>query len=338
MADEQPIVINDRLQAVPRMEYAEGQPRTREILQANEDPEAAARHLRHNRRAVYAATIKRIRDEANTPAFVRLSLFALRERGRVVDEAYDAYLLTYAEDASPDQATFHMEEQLRAVVERESTRLKTKIAKRIEQLAPHWDQVFVHAITERLDPMTVHAWDAHRVGDPPTLTNLTAFLEQEARSALCDQLRLALANADSRPGSKRRPDQPEPKSSTIGQSQNSTHPQSQNRTAWAVACRQCQGEHPLWKCATFCGLPLAKRKQSIFDWKLCLNCLRQRHEASQCIFSACTRCPKNQKHSSVLCPTREANVATVALAAEAPMAKRRKIKAEPKNSVDAAEA
>lgn len=175
----------------------------------------------------------------------------------------------------------------------------------------HWDQRLVFDLTERLDNETLNAWDMHRASNFPTLQELCAFLERKARSLPWDDPPAEQAKA----GQKRRHN-----GETVKQEQAHNKPHAASTGAplkpssGHAPCQSCGGGHALYRCPTFLGMALAARRRAAAEWKCCFNCLRTGHEAAQCTFGACSRCPGNRKHNSLLCPMREASGATVALA------------------------
>lgn len=199
----------------------------------------------------------------------------------------------------------------------------------------HWDAMLVYILVERLDEVTKSAWEMHREQGIPTLVDVCTFLDRRARSSAH-----AHPDPDSRWSAKRRANSEQTRSTgsvdgaarrgAIASSSGSGGNSGPPRRA-LPPCRCCKGDHPLYHCPEFKNLNLAGRKQAVHDWKLCLNCLREGHEASKCNYGPCVRCPNGRKHNSIICPTREANVKTATLTEQAGPAKKRFKWARPQN-------
>lgn len=199
---------------------------------------------------------------------------------------------------------------IRALIDttHETVRQLEALGMAVEQL----DQRMVFDLTERLDEDTLRDWDMNRATNFPTLQELCNFLEKKARSLPWDDV----PNEQAKSGQKRKNN-----GDTAGPSR---HAHIKTHTASAsmplrpanghVSCRNCKEQHALYRCPTFQKMPLKDRRKAVSDWKLCFNCLRAGHEASACTFGPCGRCPGNQRHNSAICPTREVNMAMVALA------------------------
>jgi hypothetical protein len=74
-------------------------------------------------------------------------------------------------------------------------------------------------------------------------------------------------------------------------------------------CPVCQGEHLTHQCQKFLSMPVSKRSGSVKENKLCRNCLRAGHPASQCRSAhRCRQCRKAHHtllHFETLSPTAE---------------------------------
>jgi hypothetical protein len=60
----------------------------------------------------------------------------------------------------------------------------------------------------------------------------------------------------------------------------------------------CKEAHELYQCPQFLNLVIAQRVTQVKEWKVCENCFRKGHEASQCKSRACRYC--KEKHNSLL--------------------------------------
>lgn len=70
------------------------------------------------------------------------------------------------------------------------------------------------------------------------------------------------------------------------------------RNTQRPACRQCNGEHALFRCPMLLAKTVEQRIQIIAKEGLCANCLRA--HTGECFYSGCPRCG-GEKHNSILC-------------------------------------
>lgn len=64
-------------------------------------------------------------------------------------------------------------------------------------------------------------------------------------------------------------------------------------------CKQCGGEHPLYKCLEFLQMSIEQREREIARWELCVVCTRTGHMPNQCYLKECNYC--GQWHNAALC-------------------------------------
>lgn len=174
----------------------------------------------------------------------------------------------------------------------------------------HWDQILVFMLVERLDEVTFDAWmnreSANEARDVlPTLSALFEFLEKRSRSVI------HIHPEQSRGNAKRNRDTVRPSNSRDNARPSNSREVTPNRSGGAMGnaglasaasmpaknfppCRVCRGAHPLYKCGDFLALSLNGRKENVFKWKVCANCLREGHDAANCGFGPCLRCPNKR--------------------------------------------
>ncbi|XP_020297156.1 uncharacterized protein LOC109861769, partial [Pseudomyrmex gracilis] len=97
------------------------------------------------------------------------------------------------------------------------------------------------------------------------------------------------------------------KSSVSNPRSGSIHTRSQSSSKQQVSCvatvkpkcSYCQGEHSIYYCKGFLGLPVSQRTSKARSRKMCLNCLRSfSHVSSKCTSGSCKVC--QAKHNTLL--------------------------------------
>ena len=93
--------------------------------------------------------------------------------------------------------------------------------------------------------------------------------------------------------------------------QSNSQPASTSYQSKTYVCTLCQDNHLLYYCPIFTGYDVAKRKEFVLANKLCLNCLKAHHLASECRSSyRCREENCQRKHNTLLHETRPAITAT----------------------------
>lgn len=208
----------------------------------------------------------------------------------------------------------------------------------------HWDMVIVYNLHERLDSETAKAWELQRDSETPTATEMLAFLDRQAAASSNEGNGRRFRSPDSvRSDRSQRNDasrfnrfQNERSGQRKdGQQNNSTSKpttasQSDSKGAGAVArrhhCELCKGEHQLYNCERFMDLNLRSRKDYVRAQNLCENCLKRGHTIKYCYQKPCPRCPGDQMHNSVLCPSRDVNKTVAVMTTDRQPASKRKAK------------
>ena len=85
------------------------------------------------------------------------------------------------------------------------------------------------------------------------------------------------------------------------QRQNNSQSANTSYQSKTYVCSLCQDNHLLYYCPTFTGYDVAKRKEYVLANKLCLNCLKAHHLASECRSSyRCRESNCQRKHNTLL--------------------------------------
>lgn len=146
----------------------------------------------------------------------------------------------------------------------------------------HWGDLLVHVVTSKLDLRTIKEWentiDSAQV---PTFTDFIEFLKRR-----CQTLEAVEKIGDN---------------NVTGPSlhQSSQHKVNSCNVAISnVKCTYCQGEHNVYSCKEFKHLTVNERLKHAKVKGLCLNCLRGKHLAKDCISRNYKIC--NKRHNSLL--------------------------------------
>ena len=93
--------------------------------------------------------------------------------------------------------------------------------------------------------------------------------------------------------------------------QSNSQPANNSYQGKTYVCTLCQENHLLYYCPIFTNYDVAKRKEFVMTNKLCLNCLKAHHLASECRSSyRCREDNCQRKHNTLLHETRPAAPAT----------------------------
>ncbi|XP_024874745.1 uncharacterized protein LOC112456446 [Temnothorax curvispinosus] len=156
----------------------------------------------------------------------------------------------------------------------------TRALQALKRPTDQWDDLLIHIVTSKLDLATIKEWE-NALGPTimPNFQELVAFLTKR-----CQTLE-AVANQQSHVSTN----------SCKGKPNKIT---AAHATAANAKCVYCKGEHQIYQCKTFQGLTVEERTNQARIKGLCLNCLRPKHLAKDCIAGNCKKCGK--KHSSLL--------------------------------------
>ena len=70
-------------------------------------------------------------------------------------------------------------------------------------------------------------------------------------------------------------------------------------TGGAAKCPHCKEGHKIWGCVTFKNDTLPAKKKTVYDNKLCRNCLNSGHMATACKSTYTCKVCKRKHHSSL---------------------------------------
>ncbi|XP_036146380.1 uncharacterized protein LOC118646806 [Monomorium pharaonis] len=144
-----------------------------------------------------------------------------------------------------------------------------------------WDDMLVHLMSNRLDPVTRKAWTLHTSGvdAPPTYEALNQFLTYRIRAL--EECSLSSATKSSKPAASSR-----------------VHVATASDGATS-ACPLCKARHYLNACPDFISKNVNQRREMVKRFKRCFNCLSSRHAAPDCNSKySCRSCA--QRHHSML--------------------------------------
>lgn len=191
-----------------------------------------------------------------------------------------------------------------------------------------WSPLIVAIILRRLDALTLREWERlENRQHMPKLDDLLAFIERRVAAItnwhdLPARTRKESARGDHgrdarvRPYDKRdrrhersrseRPrSPPRAANSNGGPDSGGSHSKSQEpaRPPHGQPCPSCKSTHRLWNCRSFKEKALEEQIKDIEKWRLCPNCLVDRHPSAECPRFGCQMCDF-AKHNSLICPKR----------------------------------
>jgi len=147
----------------------------------------------------------------------------------------------------------------------------------------HWDDLLVHVLSSKLDARTLREWQSSLTGTQlPTLKQFFDFITHQCQMLEATD-KASVSNA---------------KNTNI-RSQSNSKLQSSCAATVKAKCNYCQGEHSIYYCKSFLGLPISRRIVEIRNRKICLNCLRSSsHVSNKCTSGGCKVC--QAKHNTLL--------------------------------------
>lgn len=205
-------------------------------------------------------------------------------------------------------------EGLRTLVDTTNRVLRQLASPAIAAPTEHWDYFVVHLLLVRCPPRTLNAWETyHRTMQMPTLEELTTFLNQRAMSLLT--INPSISNTNGAQKSKSDTNNNKSKQSNQKSEKSATQNGGQQKS---LQCHHCKQPHAMYRCLSFLQMSVSDRKKRVRELNLCDNCFMPGHKAgtSQCRFSVCKRCNRNQYHNSLLCDKPSPSVAVNQLAIE----------------------
>lgn len=151
-----------------------------------------------------------------------------------------------------------------------------------------WDKWIIFNLKAKLDKGTLHKWmDQVKLRQNIKLQELLEFLEVEAAECLPTEAERTRPYEISK-NSQKRFRKMKPATTMV---------------VTVAKCKQCNGDHPIYRCPTFKALPVADRIKKVKAAKLCIRCLQEHQHPADCKFGACPTCTKD--HNSLLCFKKE---------------------------------
>lgn len=175
-----------------------------------------------------------------------------------------------------------------------------------------WDMLLIFMLAAKLDSHTLTKWEEHRntLDDLPTLEQFKQFLiaRADVLEALnrnkCDSYaqKFTPSTPRSAPTATQhfnKQDRPQFTKTFASTSQyaKSVPFANQNKQS-SYFCIICDKNHKVFECPAFQSMSIQERLDEVARYKLCDNCLRQGHRASDCRGGPCRQC--NQMHNSLL--------------------------------------
>lgn len=166
-----------------------------------------------------------------------------------------------------------------------------------------WDILLIFILCSKLDSNTLTKWEEFRntlEADVPTLDNFFKFLTD--RADVLESL--------SRNKSDNVPSKAAQSNTRTNFNSNNNYKQTNNVTKTFASsnikpnksnifsCVICNENHKIYDCPTFKAMSIDSRLSEVNKYKLCNNCLRQGHLASECRMGPCRECKK--RHNSLL--------------------------------------
>lgn len=197
------------------------------------------------------------------------------------------------------------EKSLRFLVDHVTKNLRALSS--LGQPTDKWDILIIFMLSSKLDSVTLMKWEEYRnniEGDVPTLNEFNKFLINRAdvlesinRNNKVDTVTLKNLPSTS-------------KSFVPHNSQNRLQPNNSLTKSFLTSnksitnnhstfhCIICSENHKIYDCSTFKAKGINERLEDVKKYKLCMNCLRQGHPASECRMGPCRECKK--RHNSLL--------------------------------------
>lgn len=171
-----------------------------------------------------------------------------------------------------------------------------------------WDPITMNLLARKMPRLTMGDWEQTRKADqPPTLDDLSAFLEARARKRIFTaepQVRGEnRSNQENRPSNGRHYQRaPEPTKPLRPRNSDYMTKRPQNETSrWPEQCPKCKGPHRLYKCPDVINITNPQeRRRALIGVDVCYNCFQSGHMAPQCPQTGCMKC--NAKHNRLICP------------------------------------
>ncbi|XP_018371752.1 PREDICTED: uncharacterized protein LOC108766753 [Trachymyrmex cornetzi] len=156
--------------------------------------------------------------------------------------------------------------------------------KALERPVDTWDDLIIHLISSKLDPVTKREWETSRTDNSiPTFKQLKDFLLQRcsALEAIASKTTGAVSSIDT---------------NTLNQKPKRAVSYAASTNVICECCKEC---HFLYQCNSFKELPVDKRFKIVKNARLCINCLKtSNHQVKNCTSGFCRKCSK--AHNTLL--------------------------------------
>lgn len=164
-----------------------------------------------------------------------------------------------------------------------------------------WDTLIIYMITWKADPVTEREWEEYVLAQMvkcPADAKLKLKVEDLIRfiGRRADMLDKLLGTHSKFTHDKKHTNATTSKVHCNASSSDTTKPLS-HKTQYKP-CPMCKEKHPLFSCQKFLDLSIADKHNFVTQNKLCSNCLRSGHKASDCPLGPCRKCCK--KHNTLL--------------------------------------
>lgn len=157
----------------------------------------------------------------------------------------------------------------------------------LQQPVIHWDAWLITLVCSRLDSLTASEWQLRqKTRELPRFKDIELFLMNRIAAYEAGN------NVDMVIGSR---DRPSRSNMVRGQEKRAFFAHAEWKPA---TCQVCSGQHKLYGCAVFKGMPVSERKNVVSTHRLCFNCLNFGHQVKQCKFSHCSKC--SRRHNTLL--------------------------------------
>ncbi|XP_051168523.1 uncharacterized protein LOC127286209 [Leptopilina boulardi] len=155
----------------------------------------------------------------------------------------------------------------------------------------NWDTILISIIKGKLNQFNRDKWeDSTAESNLPTMKDMFTFLQRRAQleETRLEEIQIKSSNKS------------ENQKSNSKSFKKSNVQHSHVTTQSKPICYFCKGNHAIYSCQDLLKLSITERLQKVKDLSLCMNCLRQNHQAHKCQLGPCRKC--KEKHNSLLHP------------------------------------
>lgn len=252
-------------------------------------------------------------DAARIICNLEISSANYKEAWNLVCERYDneRILIDYHLDSlfNVHQLTRESDKSLRYLVDNITKNLRALNSLGLSTDNPACDYMVIFLLSAKLDNRTTQKWQEFRntLGKIPNLDQFKKFLIDRANVLESLIRNKSLNNYNNSPKQTQSSNSSTSNNKSINKSsrfQNTnlfaspSTSQASNNTSKVYLCVVCNGNHRIYNCPEFQSKSIAERIACVSKYKLCKNCLRQGHPASECSMGSCRQC--NQRHNSLL--------------------------------------